>query len=118
MSNIEECRRLAGELEELLNITSTNEHEALDTWCVANRLSLAVALNAAADAQERLEAECAALNNLLKYASELYTSSDIGSLVRWRTVGSDEFVGVIREWDNGTAIVLCSDGQERSVRAA
>lgn len=37
-----------------------------------------------------------------------------GSLVVWRTVGGETHRGMLTEWDNGTAIVDCLDGETRS----
>lgn len=40
-----------------------------------------------------------------------------GDKVKWKTFVA-EFQGVLKEWDNGTAIVTTSDGREMAVRCA
>lgn len=48
--------------------------------------------------------------------SELTRKSPLGSLVCWSTLDGSKMVGRLREWDNGTAIVVMSNGTEKSVR--
>lgn len=39
-----------------------------------------------------------------------------GDYVSWSTVGGKKHEGVLKEWDNGTAIVLVMSGKEIAVR--
>jgi len=47
---------------------------------------------------------------------ELNLSNLPGDKVCWSTIGGVSYRGVLKEWDNGTAIVLCTDGETRTVR--
>ena len=51
----------------------------------------------------------------LKMYPELSSETKIGQLVKWSSV-SQEYVGVLKEWDNGTAILVLNDGTEKAVR--
>ena len=39
-----------------------------------------------------------------------------GEKVFWRTLGGNIFVGTLKAWDNGTAIVMMENGREKAVR--
>ncbi len=39
-----------------------------------------------------------------------------GDKVCWTLISGESFRGTLLEWDNGTAIVRCTDGKTRSVR--
>ena len=40
-----------------------------------------------------------------------------GDYVHWRKIGDpDVSTGFLKEWDNGTAIIVQSDGKEHAVR--
>lgn len=46
---------------------------------------------------------------------ELRDNHRPGDRVCWSTIGGQSYRGVLKEWDNGTAIVVCDDGRERAV---
>lgn len=46
---------------------------------------------------------------------ELRRDHRSGDRVSWSTLGGKTYRGVLKEWDNYTAIVVCDDGRERSV---
>ena len=39
------------------------------------------------------------------------------AFVEWQTISGDHYEGSLVEWDNMTAIVMCTDGVTRAVRA-
>lgn len=46
---------------------------------------------------------------------ELSRECKPGELVKWPQINGDEFIGIIKEWDNGTAIID-RDGKEYAVK--
>ena len=46
----------------------------------------------------------------------LTSECEPGKLVYWTTVVGEQFVGRLKEFDNGTAIVIMEDGTEKAVR--
>lgn len=52
-------------------------------------------------------------NNVIK---ELFRECKVGELVKWSTITGTEFKGIIKEWDNGTAIIDV-DGKIKAIRS-
>jgi hypothetical protein len=49
--------------------------------------------------------------------TELCLSSKPGQMVWWKTLDGRAKDGRLKEWDNGTAIILLRDGSEVAIRA-
>lgn len=46
---------------------------------------------------------------------ELNSDTRIGERASWLTANNRTYFGVLKEWDNGTAIMLLDDGTEKAV---
>jgi hypothetical protein len=43
------------------------------------------------------------------------THASIKAIIKWKTIGGNEYEGVIVDLDSNVAIVKCTDGKTRSV---
>lgn len=46
---------------------------------------------------------------------ELNRGTKVGDRACWITIDGKRFTGVLKEWDNATAIMLLDDGSEKAV---